>query len=113
MMKLTIMMMFPLLILFSSCSKKVDFDTKVLNLVVDSEVKGMDPVFAEDLYSGREIARVYEGLLEYEYLVRPYKLGPNLAESLPEVSKDGLTYTFKILKGVYFHDDEAFSGGKG
>ena len=54
-----------------------------------------------------------KGLLEYHYLKRPYTLRPNLAEAMPLVSKDGLTYTFKIRKGVVFQDDTAFEGGKG
>jgi ABC-type transport system substrate-binding protein len=101
------------LMLFASCTKKVDTSEKVLNLAITAEVKGMDPIYANDRYSGNEIARIYEGLLEYHYLKRPYTLVPNLAESLPEVSADGLTYTFKIRKGVLFQDDAAFEGGKG
>lgn len=101
------------LMLFASCTKKVDTTEKVLNLAVTAEVKGMDPIYSNDKYSSNEVARVYEGLLEYHYLKRPYTLVPNLAESLPVVSADGLTYTFKIKKGVKFHDDKAFEGGKG
>ena len=87
-------------LIFSSCTKKKDINSKILNLAVTAEIKGMDPIYASDVYSGNEIARVYEGLFEYHYLKRPYTLVPNLAESLPEVSKDGLTYTVKIKKGV-------------
>tara|TARA_R110000868_G_scaffold86182_10_gene241749 strand:+ start:2203 stop:3981 length:1779 start_codon:yes stop_codon:yes gene_type:complete len=101
-----------LLTLFS-CTKKEEANEKVLNLVVGSEVKGMDPIYSNDRYSSNETARVYEGLLEYHYLKRPYQLAPNLAEAMPEVSNNGLTYTFKIKKGVKFHDDKAFPGGKG
>jgi oligopeptide transport system substrate-binding protein len=101
------------LFLGTSCTKKVDQNVKVLNLVVSAEIKGLDPIFADDAYSSGEVARVYEGLLEYHFLKRPYTLIPNLAESLPEVSKDGSTYTFKIRKGVFFHDDACFPGGKG
>ena len=96
-----------------SCTKKVEENGKVLNLAVSSQVKGMDPIYANDRYSSNEVARVYEGLLQYHYLKRPYTLVPNLAESLPSVSEDGLTYTFKIKKGVNFQDDAAFQGGKG
>jgi oligopeptide transport system substrate-binding protein len=101
------------LIALTGCNKETDFNEKVLNLAVSAKVKGLDPIFADDRYSGNETARVYEGLLEYHYLKRPYTLVPNLAESLPEVSTDGLTYTFKIQKGVFFHDDKAFANGKG
>ena len=84
--------------------KKVDLNERALNLVIGADVKGMDPIYANDAYSSGEIARVYEGLLEYHPFKRPYTLVPNLAEKLPSVSEDGLTYTFKIKKGVFFHD---------
>ena len=98
---------------FVGCTKKKFVNERVLNLSVPQKVKGMDPIFANDRYSSNEIGRVYEGLLEYHYLKRPYTLEPNLAAAMPAVSKNGLTYTFKIKKGVMFHDDKAFPGGKG
>jgi oligopeptide transport system substrate-binding protein len=102
-----------LLGIFSSCTKKSDVTEKVLTIAVPQKVKGLDPVYADDRYSSNEVSRIYEGLLEYHYLKRPYVLVPNLAEALPEVSADGLTYTFKIRKGVLFQDDKAFQDGKG
>lgn len=96
-----------------SCTKKQDFTGKVLNRSSIGEVKGMDPIRADDLYSGREIARIYEGLLTFHYLKRPYKLVTNLAESMPVASEDKLTYTVKIKKGIFFHDDKCFKDGKG
>ncbi len=100
-------------LILTSCTKNRDLDTKVLNIAVTAEIKGMDPIYADDTYSGGEIARVYEGLFEYHYLKRPYTLIPNLADGMPEVSEDGLTYKIKVKKGVLFHDDAAFPGGKG
>lgn len=100
-------------LLFVSCTKKEEMKGKTLNLAVSSQVKGMDPIYANDRYSGNEVARVYEGLLQYHYLKRPYELTPNLAEAMPTVSDDGLTYTFKVKKGVFFQDDAAFPEGKG
>jgi oligopeptide transport system substrate-binding protein len=76
-------------------------------------IRGFDPVEAGDTASAAAVSKLYEGLLEYEYLVRPYEVRPLLAESMPEVSEDGLTYTFKIKKGVRFHDNKCFPDGKG
>lgn len=100
-------------VLAVSCTKKDDNKEKILRIPVAAEVKGFDPIDAGDKYSSDEIGKVYEGLLQYHYLKRPYTLIPNLAEALPEVSADGLTYTFKIRPGVLFHDDASFPEGKG
>ncbi len=102
-----------ILVGFASCTKKEEETGKTLNIAVSADIKGMDPIYANDRYSSNEVGRVYEGLLEYHYLKRPYTLVPNLAESMPTVSEDGLTYTFKIKEGVLFHDDAAFPNGKG
>lgn len=97
----------------SSCSKSENPNEKVLSVSVQAKIKGLDPVNADDSYSHAEVSRVYEGLLEYHYLKRPYTLEPNLAESMPTISDDGLTYTFNIKKGVLFQDDKCFPQGKG
>lgn len=110
---LLVFSIFSLLLGLFSCTKKDDDKLKVLNLVVAAKVKGMDPIYSNDRYSSNEVARVYEGLLEYHYLKRPFQLIPNLAESMPKVSENGLVYTFKIKKGVLFHDNKCFKDGKG
>jgi ABC-type transport system substrate-binding protein len=102
-----------LFVLINGCTKKHDINEKVINLVSTAEVKGFDPIMADDLYSGREISKIYEGLLQYHWLKLPYELMPNLAESMPAVSSDGKTYTVKLRAGVKFQDDAAFPGGKG
>ncbi len=102
-----------LFVLMSGCSKKQDANERVLNLTAPSDIKGFDPMMASDVGSAAQIAKIYEGLLSYHWLKLPYELIPNLAEEMPVVSKDGLTYTFKIKKGVFFQNDVAFPGGKG
>ncbi len=105
---------FLLTIVLCACTSDRDnIDGTVLNMAVPSQVKGMDPILTNDLYSAGEVARVYEGLLEYHYLKRPYALRPNLAQAMPTVGDKGMTYTFKIKKGVKFQDDTAFANGKG
>ena len=76
-------------------------------------IQGFDPAKAGDVASSMAIARMYEGLLQYAYLKRPYELEPLLAEAMPTVSDDGLTYTFTIREGIFFQDDPCFPGGKG
>jgi len=99
--------------LLLGCSKEHRYDVRELNLISPEKIAGFDPIHASDRYSGLEVGKVYEGLFEFHPLKRPYELIPNLAESLPSISKDGLTYTFKIKQGVLFHDSPAFPEGKG
>jgi ABC-type transport system substrate-binding protein len=80
---------------------------------IGGDFKGFDPVDCGDVESAVAVSRVYEGLLEYSYLERPYRAIPRLAESMPEIATDGLTYTFAIKRGVHFIDDPCFPGGKG
>ncbi len=86
---------------------------KVLAMANESVIKGMDPVRAEDAYMAREVSKVYEGLMEFHYLKRPFELSPNLAAEMPTVSEDQLVYTFKIREGVVFQDDACFKDKKG
>jgi oligopeptide transport system substrate-binding protein len=101
------------LMLSFACSKEKTFDEREVNLISPEKISGFDPINASDRYSGNETGKVYEGLFEFHPLKRPYELMPNLAESLPVVSPDGLTYIFKIRKGVLFHDSPAFKDGIG
>lgn len=80
-----------------------------------SRIRGFDPVRSGDVGSAMAIGKIYEGLVQYSYLDRPYKVIPNLAASMPDISSDGLVYTFKIRSGIYFQDDPCFAlnGGKG
>lgn len=73
-----------------------------------ARIRTLDPVRAGDVASSMAIGRIYETLLEYHYLDRPYRVMPALAAEMPAISDDGLTYTFRIRPGIYFQDDPAF-----
>ncbi len=96
----------------TGCAPKPEKTASTLYLV-GGDFKGFDPADSGDTETAEEICRVYEGLMEYSYLERPYKVIPRLAEAFPEISPDGLTYTFRLRKGVRFMDDPCFPGGKG
>ena len=67
-----------------------------------------DPSLVSDSNSSYIQLNVIEGLLG----VKPGTLGeiePVLAESLPEASADGLSYTFKLRQGIKFHDGTDFN----
>ena len=84
--------------------------SKTFRVTFQTAESGFDPVKISDYYSGSVIEAIFEPLLTYDYLARPAKLVPNVAESLPTISDDGKTYTFKIRRGIYFSDDPAFNG---
>lgn len=50
-------------------------------------------------------SKIFDGLLTRD---ADMKLKPALAEALPEVSADGLTYTYKLRQGVKFSDGAPF-----
>ena len=73
----------------------------------------LDPVRGSSTYDNRACGFVYESLLEYEYLHRPFKLKPCLLEEMPESLDNGKRFRFKLKKGIRFHDDPCFPDGKG
>ncbi|MEK6554013.1 MAG: ABC transporter substrate-binding protein [Bdellovibrionota bacterium] len=94
-------------------SKKATDGENTLTMSVSSEIKSLDSIALGDLYTNRAGSQIYEPLYTYHYLKRPLELIPALADGMPVMSKDGLTATIKIKKGLLFHDNEAFKDGKG
>jgi oligopeptide transport system substrate-binding protein len=66
-----------------------------------SDVKSLDPANATDLYSGQVIEAVYPGLV---VLDKNLTAIPWAAQALPDVSSDGLTWTFKVKPGLKWSD---------
>jgi len=78
-----------------------------------TKIKGLDPGEMRDLYSFLVASQMFETLYQYHFLKRPYEIVPLLADGMPQISDDSLTYTMKIKRGVYFQDDICFPDGKG
>jgi ABC-type transport system substrate-binding protein len=72
-----------------------------------------DPAAASSSYENLMATSVYDQLYEYKYLARPFQLKPRLATGMPEISEDGLVYTFRIQEGIRYADDPCFPDGKG
>src|SRR5437870_7307613 len=83
---------------------------KVLHFAFRTAETGFDPQRAYDRYSVGICENLFEPLLTYDYLARPVKLVPLVAESIPEPEEGGTRYTFRIRPGIYFADDPAFKG---
>jgi len=86
---------------------------QVYRHAMDGAPSNLDPAQASNLYANFLAVNLYDTLYRYKYLARPYRLHPNLADGMPEVSADGLIYTIRLKPGVHFIDDPAFPGGVG
>jgi len=71
----------------------------------------LDPAVAYTTNAHAITGEVYDTLLEYHYLKRPYELIPALAAALPQIKtlKDGWTsYRFVLRQGLFYQDDPCF-----
>lgn len=72
--------------------------------------RSLFPLNVTEVVGHRITNQIYEGLVAFKQ--SDLTIRPSLAKSW-EVSEDGLTYTFQLREGAYFHDHEVFDGGKG
>jgi oligopeptide transport system substrate-binding protein len=85
---------------------------KVLRVAFRTAETGFDPQRIDDRYSVGVCENLFEGLLTYDYLARPVKLVPLVAEAIPAPEENGTRYTFRIKPGILYVDDPAFKGRK-
>jgi ABC-type transport system substrate-binding protein len=85
-------------------------EPKVLHMFLSTSETGLDPAAASDIATLSLLENLFDPLLRYDYLARPVKLQGNGAKDLPEISADGLTYTFHLRPGMRFTPDPAFKG---
>jgi oligopeptide transport system substrate-binding protein len=85
---------------------------KVRYLPLPDAPKTLDPAVSYSALDHAIIANVYETLLEYHYLERPFELIPGLAEAVPEPQPraDGrVAYHFRLRPGMRFQRDACFA----
>jgi ABC-type transport system substrate-binding protein len=89
-----------------------DPEAKVLYLSYPIAPKTLDPAVAYSAYDQPVTGNVFDTLLEYHYLDRPYRLIPGLAESVPRARPapgGGVAYRFALRPGMLFQDDDCFA----
>jgi ABC-type transport system substrate-binding protein len=91
---------------------EADDSKKVLYSQFDEAPKTLDPQVAYATTDHVIASKVYDTLLEYHYLKRPYELIPALAEGVPqpEPQADGsVLYRFMLRPDLWFQTDPCFS----
>lgn len=68
-----------------------------------TDIANLNPLYVNDVYSQTIAYRLYDALLSID---NQANLVPNLATDVPKVSSDGLSYTFKLHKGVQWSDGQ-------
>jgi len=72
-----------------------------MTVVYKDDLATLDPAIAYDWTNWPAVKMVFDGLLDYDATTN---LMPRLAAKMPDVSSDGLTYTFKLRPGVKFQN---------
>jgi peptide/nickel transport system substrate-binding protein len=86
--------------------KPVTGDWLVIHSLSDPEQ--LNPLTSSDASSSEVLGYVFESLLTRD--PRSLELKPLAAEQRPEISRDKLTYTFKMRKDVKFQDGRPLTG---
>lgn len=75
--------------------------------------KHLDPARSYNAEEWIFISQIYEPVVEYNYLLRPYKLEPLTAEAMPTASydarKDVSAYNIKLKRGILYQPHPAFA----
>jgi ABC-type transport system substrate-binding protein len=86
--------------------------TKTLRYAFPIAETSFDPAQISDLYSRTVAAGIFDAPLEFAFMARPFRLRPNTAAAMPEVSADFRSFTIRLKPGILFDDDPAFGGRK-
>jgi oligopeptide transport system substrate-binding protein len=85
--------------------------------VLPGPPKTLDPAVSYSALDHQITANVYESLLEYDYLLRPYTLIPGLARAVPvrrDLPGGRVAYRFDLRPGMLYQEDPCFAlGGAG
>lgn len=92
-----------------SCGRQEEGKKMVFRYNISGGLETLDPAFAKNLSIMWNVHLIFNTLTEVN---KELEVMPSLAKRW-ETSADGLRYTFYLQDSVYFHDNAAFTNGKG
>ena len=94
-------------------AEKAQAPEKVLRYAWRVAETGFDPAKLSDIYSRTATQHIFESLYTYDYLARPVKVIPLVADGMPVIADDFKSFIIKVKPGIYFADDPAFCDADG
>lgn len=79
---------------------------QVVNYVATQEISGLDSVLISDTNTSSYVGHIQEGLYWED---ENSEVHPALAENLPEISEDGLTYTIKLREDAEWENGDSIT----
>ena len=89
----------------SEAVEKKGSGPQVLTFAGGTEIITLDPQFTTHAHTANVVMHIHETLVKYDV---DMNLIPSLAESW-EVSENALSWTFRLRKGIFFHDGTTFN----
>jgi oligopeptide transport system substrate-binding protein len=96
-------------LLLVHCGNRQQHNKKIFHYNEVTGIASLDPAFAKNQSVMWAIHQLYNTLVETDDSLN---MRPSLAKNW-DVSADRKQYTFHLRTDVFFHDNEAFAGGKG
>ena len=101
----------PMCIAFSGRRTVDASGMRVLRTAGEGKCRTLDPIQADDSASRNLCGAVFDTLLAYDYLKRPYELVPSMLAEMPTHNADYTEYRFRLRTDLRFPDHEGIPGG--
>lgn len=98
-----------IVVLFSGCYNKKNKEANIFHYNEFNGIASLDPAFAKSQSVMWSAHQLFNTLVEIDDSLH---ITPSLAKSW-DISEDRTSFIFHLRTDVFFHDDEAFPGGKG
>jgi oligopeptide transport system substrate-binding protein len=87
------------LVCFLGAAGQTPADNGVYRRPIGNDPATLDPALITDIYGGAVMQQIFDGLVSFDQTLA---ITPSLAQFW-RASRDGLTWTFALRKGVHFH----------